>query len=113
MTAVLKKTAKRPTIIPIELSDRHKILIDSETKAIHEILLKFAEKISRYIKINLIESTINAYHNKRGKITSFEFHLQVHPVRGKVLATQVEDKMLMNAVHTAIDKIKHQSNHTH
>ncbi len=113
MTALLKKTDKSSTVIPIELSDKHKILIESETKAIHDILLTFAEKFSKYIKINLIESTINAYHNKRGKITSFEFHLQVYPVRGKAYATEVEDKVLMNAVHNAIKKIKHQSNHAH
>ena len=113
MSALLKKTEKVPTIIPIELSDKRKILDEKETKAIHELLLNFAEKFSRYIKLNLIESTINAYHNKRGKITNFEFHLQVFPVRGKAYATEVEDKVLLNAVHKAIDKIKHQSNHTH
>lgn len=113
MTVLLKKTAKATSVIPIELSDRHKILDENENKAIQEILINFADKISNYLKINLIESTINAYHNKRGKITNFEFHLQVYPVRGKVYATEVEDKVLMNAVHLAINKVKHQADRSH
>ncbi len=112
MTVVIKTTSESVKI-PIEVSDRHKILREKENRAIHETLIKFAEKLSRYVKINLIESTINAYHNKRGKITNFEFHLQVYPVRGKVFVTEVEDKRLMNAVHLAINKVKHQANHNH
>ncbi len=113
MTAFLKKTDQIAPKIPIELSDRRKVLPEKDNKAVHEILIKFATKFSRYIKINLIESTIDAYRNKRGKITNFQVHIQVYPTRGKAYVAEVEDKKLMNAVHTAIKKIKHQSNHNH
>lgn len=113
MTAFLKKTDQIKPTIPIELSDKRRVLRAKDNKAIHEILIKFATKFSRYIKINLIESTIDAYRNKRGKITNFQFHLQVYPIRGKAYVAEVEDKRLMNAVHMAIKKIKHQSNHNH
>lgn len=113
MTVLLKKTDQTSLSIPIELSDKRNVLKKKESEAVHEILLRFAEKFSRYVRINFIESTIDAYRNKRGKITNFEIHMQVHPVRGKVFATEVADKKLMNAIHSAIKKIKHQSNHNH
>lgn len=113
MTALLTKTAKKIVQIPIELADKNEILREKDTEKINKVLLNFADKFSNHVNLNLVQATVNAYHNKAGKITNFEFHLRLHPVRGKGFMTKVEDKKLMNAVHTAIDKIKHQANHTH
>lgn len=99
--------------VSIELSDRHGVVSSDESKKIYDTLSAFAEKLARQTRLHLVEATVDAYRNKNGKFTNYNFHLRIHPVRGKGFMTEVEDKKLMNAVHIAIDKVKHQASHIH
>jgi len=94
--------------ITIKFSDKQKVLDKNDEEKIIDQLERFAEKYEKKNKIRIIEATVNAYHNKKGKITGFEIHLRAHFVNGKGYMTKVEDKKLMNAVNIAIDKIKSQ-----
>lgn len=90
------------------LTDHHKVLLQDEKRKVTEIALSFASKLGRSQPIDLIKSEVNAYFNKKNKITGFEFHAHVDFKDGKKLTAKVEDKVLWNAVKKAFDKVKNQ-----
>lgn len=110
-----QKTVKTPKIVSegksvlqFSLTDHRKVLLLDEKEKINDLVTKFAEKISRSHNIDFIRGEVNAYYNKKNKITGFEFHFHVHFLEGNKLSATVEDKVLWNAVKKSMTKVRHQ-----
>jgi hypothetical protein len=106
MNKVRKKDSEN--IQQFLLTDHHKVLLPEEKEKINILVSKFAEKIGRSHKINFIEGEVNAYYNKKNKITGFEFHFHVNFREENKLSAMVEDKVLWNAVKKSMQKVQHQ-----